>query len=82
MLVFVGEANMATETVLTIDIIQLKVVAKYFHLINHDIEQEKDVSLQFPSSVTLAECTLITAENKSFQSFLYFCCKKRTYFSE
>ena len=56
MLVFVGEANMANETVLTIDIVQLRVVAKYFHLINHDIEQEKDVSLQFPSSVTLADC--------------------------
>ena len=47
---------MATETSLSIDIIQLKNVAKYFHLIDHDIEQEKDVSLQFPSSVTLADC--------------------------
>lgn len=47
---------MAAETYLSLDVIELKTVAKYFHLIAYDIELKKDVSIQFPRSVSVADC--------------------------
>ena len=53
---FIGESNMTTKSFLCVDLAQLKIVSKYIGMISLDIEHRKDVSLHYPSSVSLADC--------------------------
>ena len=47
---------MTTKSFLCVDLAQVKIVSKYFDMISLDIEHRKDVSLHYPSSVSLADC--------------------------
>ena len=74
---------------LCIDLAELLNVARYFHLIDLDVkhlkgrkEKEKKYSLQFPNSVSLADCqtfldTIIqnyfTRKKQFCQSYFQFC---------
>ena len=47
---------MTTKSFLGVDLAQLRIVSKYFGMISLEIEHRKDVSLHYPSSVSLADC--------------------------
>ena len=60
---------MTTKSFLCVDLAQLKIVSKYFGMISLDIEHRKDVSLHYPSSVSLADCQIfldIIIQSKPF----------------